>query len=79
MGPLGPEDAALEPNLMKKLKDQLDLKPAELPDHPACAFCGSEETEFMALFGQLMMVSQYYCRHCRSVFDWCKWQGEKRF
>jgi hypothetical protein len=48
-----------------------------MPDHPPCAFCGSQETEFMALFGQFLLVSQYYCRHCHSAFDWCKLQDEE--
>jgi len=61
---------------MAKLKDLLNTKPPEMPDHPPCAFCGSEETEFMALFGQFLLVSQYYCHQCGSVFEWCKLQDE---
>jgi hypothetical protein len=61
---------------MKRLKDLLEPKPPEMPDHPPCAFCGSRETEFMALFGQFLLVSQYYCRHCHSAFEWCKLQDE---
>jgi len=61
---------------MAKLKDLLNTKPPEMPDHPACAFCRSEETEYMALFGQFLLVSQYYCRQCGSVFEWCKLQDE---
>ncbi len=38
-----------------------------------CPFCKSTETEMIALFGQQMMTSQYYCRHCRSVFEAVKW------
>jgi hypothetical protein len=59
-----------------KLETLLNIRPAETPEHPTCAFCGSEETEFMALFGQFLLVSQYYCRQCRSVFDWCKLEDE---
>jgi hypothetical protein len=61
----------------EKLKDLLENCPPEMPDHPPCAFCGSQETEFMALFGQFLLVSQYYCRHCHSAFDWCKLQDEE--
>ena len=61
---------------MTKLKALVDLKPAGMPDHPACAFCSSEETEFMALFGQFLLVSQYYCRNCHSAFEWCKLQDD---
>jgi hypothetical protein len=59
-----------------KLKDLIETKPPEVPDHPPCAFCGSEKTEFMALFGQFLLVSQYYCHNCHSAFEWCKWQDE---
>jgi hypothetical protein len=62
---------------MTKLKDLLITKPPDVPDHPPCAFCGSQETEFMALFGQFLLVSQYYCQNCHSVFEWCKWQAEE--
>jgi hypothetical protein len=61
----------------EKLKDLIENRPPEMPDHPPCAFCGSQETEFMALFGQFLLVSQYYCRHCHSAFEWCKLQDEE--
>ena len=60
----------------EKLKDLIENRPPEMPDHPPCAFCGSQETEFMALFGQFLLVSQYYCHTCHSAFEWCKWQDE---
>ncbi len=47
-----------------------DEKPLEKVD---CPFCGSTETEMIALFGMQMMTSQYYCRHCHSVFEAVKW------
>lgn len=59
---------------MAKLKKLFNIKPAGVPDHPSCAFCNSEQTEFMSLFGQFLLVSQYYCHNCHSVFEWCKWQ-----
>ncbi len=30
----------------------------------------------MSLFGQFLLVSQYYCNGCHSAFEWCKWQDE---
>lgn len=42
-----------------------------------CPFCESTETEMIALFGMQMMTSQYYCRHCHSVFEAVKW-GESK-
>ncbi len=47
----------------------------------SCPFCNSTETEMIALFGQQMMTSQYYCRGCCSVFEAVKWdqpQGTPR-
>ncbi len=46
-------------------------------DGVACPFCQSTETELIALFGMQMMTSQYYCRHCRSVFEAVKWDVPK--
>jgi hypothetical protein len=63
---------------MGKLSDLLNVRPEGAPEHPVCAFCGSEDTEFMALFGQFLLVSQYYCRSCHSAFDWCKLQDEEQ-
>jgi ring-1,2-phenylacetyl-CoA epoxidase subunit PaaD len=34
-----------------------------------CPFCGSAETEPYALFGSTLLMSQHYCRACRSVFE----------
>ena len=42
----------------------------------ACPFCGSIDTEMIALFGMQMMTSQHYCRHCRSAFEAVKWDGK---
>lgn len=38
----------------------------------ACAFCDSTDTEAAAIYGCHMMTAQYYCRACRSVFDWVR-------
>ncbi len=38
----------------------------------ACAFCDSEETEPVSIYGCHMMTAQYQCRSCRSVFDWVR-------
>ncbi len=41
-----------------------------------CPFCGSPETELFGLFGQMHLASQYYCRGCRTVFDYVVWRDE---
>jgi ring-1,2-phenylacetyl-CoA epoxidase subunit PaaD len=43
-------------------------------DAVSCPFCESTETEMIALFGQQMMTSQYYCRNCHSAFEAVKWE-----
>ena len=35
----------------------------------ACPYCGSNETEFSALFGRQLMTQQYYCAACHTPFD----------
>jgi transposase-like protein len=47
------------------------------PEKVACPFCGSTETEMIALFGMQMMTSQYYCQHCHSAFEAVKWTEPK--
>lgn len=34
-----------------------------------CPWCGSEETEPMALFGAHLLVEQHYCRACHTPFE----------
>jgi hypothetical protein len=38
-----------------------------------CPFCGSRDTEKQSDFGTSVMVKQYYCRGCKTVFEWIKW------
>ena len=46
--------------------------PRESMPDVACPFCHSEETEPAAIYGCHMMTAQYYCRACRSMFDWVR-------
>ena len=39
-----------------------------------CPFCGGSDTEQFSAFGSALSVSQYYCRPCRTVFEWMKWR-----
>lgn len=45
-----------------------------LPDSVSCPFCGRGETEQFAAFGGQASTSQYYCRLCRSVFEYLRWR-----
>ena len=46
--------------------------PSELPQAIVCPFCASACTEPTATYGSHMMTAQYYCRDCRSSFDWAR-------
>ena len=37
-----------------------------------CAFCDSGDTEPTSIYGCHMMTAQYFCRSCRSTFDWVR-------
>ncbi|MFQ5753746.1 MAG: hypothetical protein ACE5HI_17295 [bacterium] len=41
-----------------------------------CPFCDSTDTQKQSDFGTSVMVKQYYCRSCKTVFEWIKW-GDK--
>ncbi len=48
-----------------------------LPRAVRCPFCGEGDTRLEAPFGGLASVAQYYCRRCRSVFEWMRWEGDE--
>lgn len=48
------------------------LRSAAMPDSVECPFCRGLETEQFSAFGSALSVSQYYCRTCRTVFEWMK-------
>ncbi len=39
-----------------------------------CPFCGSHNTAQEAAFGTTHAYSQFYCRACRTPFEWIKWE-----
>lgn len=41
-----------------------------------CAFCDSNETELISLFGQFLLASQYYCHNCHTVFEAVRWKED---
>ncbi len=45
-----------------------------LPESVQCPFCGGAETEQFSTFGGQASTSQYYCRPCRSVFEYLRWR-----
>lgn len=34
-----------------------------------CPYCKSTHTECLALFGPVLLTSQYYCKQCHSAFE----------
>jgi hypothetical protein len=44
-----------------------------LPDSVPCPFCGGSATELHSPFGSVLSVATYWCRACRSPFEWVKW------
>jgi len=44
-----------------------------LPENPACPFCEGSETELHSAFGTALSVATYWCRRCRTPFEWVKW------
>lgn len=49
-----------------------------LPDSAICPFCDGTDTELISPFGGQLSVAQYWCRRCRTGFEFLKWQGERR-
>lgn len=46
----------------------------DMVDDVHCPFCGSEETRREANFGTTLGYAQFYCFHCRTPFEWIKWE-----
>ena len=45
----------------------------ERPD-VRCPFCHSPNTQCEAAFGTTHAYAQFYCRACRTPFEWIKWE-----
>ena len=54
------------------------MSPSRPPEPPAadvaCCHCGSRDVEIEAAFGGSLMARQYWCRGCRTVFEYVKWE-----
>ena len=71
--PDGPPDDGPPDRPGRRPSDET-LRTDELPDSVRCPHCGEEESEQFAAFGSSLSVSQYYCRSCRTVFEFFKWR-----
>lgn len=49
---------------------------ADGPEVPGveCPFCDRFDTELISPFGGQLSVAQYWCRRCRTGFDYVKWE-----
>lgn len=66
------ENARRSPGETRRSGDT--LRSAALPESVECPFCGGTETEQFSAFGGQASTSQYYCRPCRSVFEYLRWR-----
>lgn len=46
---------------------------AEIVEAVCCPFCDSADTRREANFGTTLGYAQFYCFHCRTPFEWIKW------
>jgi hypothetical protein len=56
--------------------NRVTVADAELPEHPKCPHCGSEDTRLMSPFGSVLANAQFYCEDCRTTFEFMKWEHE---
>jgi hypothetical protein len=54
---------------------RIDAEELGLPATVACPFCDGEQTELLSLFGTALSVATYWCRDCRTAFEWIKWDA----
>ena len=51
-------------------REEQDTSPDEQHAPPViCPFCGSTDTELIALFGSQLSTSQHQCRTCHTYFE----------
>lgn len=50
----------------------------EPPVHPRCPFCDGRDTRVLSPFGGQLSVAQCWCRHCRTGFEYLKWEDDGR-
>ena len=44
-----------------------------LPESAPCPFCQKHDTHLLNPFGGAISVAQYWCRSCRTGFEYIKW------
>lgn len=49
-------------------------EPGLPPESAPCPFCDGTETKLLNPFGGQLSVAQYWCRSCRTAFEYIKWE-----
>lgn len=55
-----------------------ERSPELIPESAPCPFCEGRDTELINPFGGQLSVAQYWCRKCRTGFEYIKWEAEER-
>lgn len=55
-------------------RDDDALNEYGMPASPACVFCDGRNTELHSPFGTALSVATYWCRDCRTAFEYVKWE-----
>lgn len=56
-------------------EDERTGPPGGMPESPRCPFCDGNRTELLNAFGPHASVASYWCRSCRSPFEFLKWSA----
>ena len=63
---------------MDSRREKPDAASYGLPEAVRCPFCEGTETELHSPFGTGLTVATYWCRSCRTAFEWVKWDDRPR-
>jgi transposase-like protein len=53
-----------------------DTEAGVLPETVECPFCEKTDTKLINPFGGQLTVAQYWCKRCRTGFDYIKWEDD---
>jgi hypothetical protein len=62
------------------MADRSPAHPADeelLPESAPCPFCEGTDTHLVNPFGGQLSVAQYWCRSCRTAFEFIKWDDHE--
>jgi hypothetical protein len=55
----------------------MDAREYGLPERVVCPFCERDDSELHSPFGTALSVATYWCRRCRTAFEWVKWNDRE--